>query len=68
MLRRYLQYFGRLLLLALMLLWIGTTLEVGATRGPSTPSKPPNAAGIQQHGKVQQLAGQGDAEASPIER
>jgi hypothetical protein len=31
MLRRYLQYFGRLLLLALLLLWIGTTLGAPLT-------------------------------------
>ncbi len=31
MLRRYLQYLGRLLLLALLLLWIGTTLGAPPT-------------------------------------
>ncbi len=38
MLRRYLRYFGRLLLLALLLLWVGTTLV-----SPLTPAPLPDA-------------------------
>ena len=40
-LRRYLQNFGRLLLLALVLLWIGTTLAASAA--PAAPACLPDS-------------------------